>query len=512
MVAMRDGVKLATDVFLPTGGGPSPTILVRSPYNKDISAGLGTNGVERGYAVVIQDTRGRFASEGDNMPFEADGWAAHWDGFDTVAWLQQQPWCNGKIGTYGGSAVGITQLLLAGAGTRGVTCQHITVGAPSLYFDTIYPGGVFKKAMIEDWLRISKFSTNALILWTSHPVHDNYWRQRELNARYGKVNAAAVHIGGWFDIFAQGTLDAFVGYQTRGGPQARGRQKLIMGPWTHGVFQDKAGDLAFPNGKRPPTQVHEPWRWFDHQLKGATNGIDREPAVSYYVMGDITDTNAPGNTWRSAAQWPPVRSAESKFYLQADRSLGERTATSAGSISFTYDPKDPVPTTGGPQLTLPAGPKDQRPVESRPDVVLFTTEALAQPLEATGRVRARLWLASDAPDTDLFVKLCDVYPDGRSFNLCEGQLRARFRATFDKEELLRPGQVYRLDLDLGSTSIVFNRGHRIRLQVTSSSSPGFDPNPNTGDRFRANERTRIANNTIYLGGRYPSQLILPVVR
>jgi putative CocE/NonD family hydrolase len=163
-------------------------------------------------------------------------------------------------------------------------------------------------------------------------------------------------------------------------------------------------------------------------------------------------------------------------------------------------------------LTLPAGPKDQRPVESRPDVVLFTTEALAQPLEATGRVRARLWLASDAPDTDLFVKLCDVYPDGRSFNLCEGQLRARFRATFDKEELLRPGQVYRLDLDLGSTSIVFNRGHRIRLQVTSSSSPGFDPNPNTGDRFRANERTRIANNTIYLGGRYPSQLILPVVR
>jgi putative CocE/NonD family hydrolase len=179
---MRDGVKLATDVFLPPGQGPFPTVLVRTPYNKDPGAGLGKDGAQRGYATVIQDTRGRFGSEGENLPFATDGWSGPCDGLDTVNWLRQQSWCNGKIGTWGGSAVGITQLLLAGTGTEALTCQHITVGAPSLY-EGMYPGGVFKKAMIEDWLRISKFSSNALPLWVNHPKHDQYWEARELNQR-----------------------------------------------------------------------------------------------------------------------------------------------------------------------------------------------------------------------------------------------------------------------------------------------------------------------------------------
>jgi len=511
MVSMRDGVRLATDVYLPTGERPFPTILVRSPYNKDIGVGVGADGVKRSYAVAIQDTRGRSASEGENLPFDADGWDRHSDGLDTVNWLVRQSWCNGKIGTWGGSALAITQLLLAGTGTTNVTCQHLTVGAPSLYDDIVYPGGVFKKSLVEDWLRLTKFSTNALTIWTSHPNHDAYWRARELNGRYGRVNASAVHIGGWFDIFAQGTLDAYDGYQRQGGPLARGRQRLLLGPWTHGVLQDKAGDLTFPNGKKPPTASQDAWKWFDYQLRGATNVLGREPVVTYYVMGDVNDSTAPGNVWRTANQWPPVPAKPTWYYLHADRALTPQRSHRGAPLTYSYDPQNPAPTVGGPQLTIPAGPKDQRPLETRADVLAFSSEPLDKPLEVTGRVRVRLWAASDGPDTDFFAKLCDVYPDGKCFNVCEGQIRARHRQSFDREELLRPGRVYRFDIDLWSTSIVFNHGHRLRVLVTSSSAPGFDPNPNTGEPFRASARTRVARNTVYVDASHPSGILLPVV-
>lgn len=512
MVPMRDGVRLATDVYLPPGSGPFPTILIRTPYNKNGVAALGQDGARRGYAIVIQDTRGRFGSEGENLPFETDGWGRAADGLDTLLWLVKQPWCNGRIGTYGGSAVGITQLLLAGTGTTNIACQHITVGAVSLYHDAVYPGGVFKKAMTEDWLRISGFSTNALGLWTSHPKYDAYWQERDLNRRFAHVNTAAIHIGGWFDIFAQGTIDAFVGYQYKGGPLAKGRQRLVMGPWTHAVFTDKAGDLTFPNGKRPPTVSHDAWKWMDHHLRGQTNGVEREPAVTYYVMGDVTDPKAPGNVWRTASGWPPEKTNLTPFYFDAGTgTLSQNKPTTPRAISYVFDPNNPVPTIGGPQLTIPAGPKDQSIIEYRSDVVLFTSPPLKEPLEVTGRVKCRLWASSDAPDTDWFVRLCDLYPDGRSFNICEGQLRARFRHGFDREVMLEQGKIYPFDIDLWSTSIIFNRGHRIRVHVTSSSAPGFDPNPNTGLPFRSNRQTRTARNTVWTGGKYPSQILLPVV-
>ena len=532
MVPMRDGVKLATDVYLPATNGTFPVLLGRTPYNKAITASAGEDGARHGYATLIQDTRGRFGSEGDNLPFEADGWADKWDGYDTVDWIVRQPWSNGQVGTFGGSAGAITQLLLAGSGQTNVVSQHLTVGGPSLYFDVVYFGGVFRKALVEDWLRVTAFSPQALKLWTSHPDYDDYWRARELTHRYDKINAAAVHIGGYFDIFAQGTIDSFVGYQEHGGPNARGKQKLIMGPWTHGVFTEKSGDLTFPNGKRPPNNVRDQWRWFDHTLKGADNGIDREPAVTYYVMGDTSDTNAPGNTWRTASQWPPVAAVATPFYLHADRTVsrekptvwqpmslthtqtspasGPQTADAEGALAFTYDPTNPVPTIGGRQLTLPAGPKDQRPIESRPDVLVFNSEPLAAPIEVTGRVRAKLWASSDAPDTDFFVRLCDVYPDGRSFNVCEGCLGARFRESFSEEKLLKPGQLCEFNIDLWSTSIIFNQGHRLRVHVTSSSANGFDPNPNTGEPFPSSSRTRVARNTVYCDANHPSQLLLPV--
>lgn len=506
----RDGARLATDVYLPASPaeGRFPVILLRTPYNKDGAAGFGRDGANRGFAVAIQDTRGRFASTGENLPFHLDGP----DGADALAWIQRQPWSDGRVGTWGGSAGAITQFQLARTGARPLQAQFLIVGAPNLY-DVVYTGGVFRKSLIEDWLKATRFATNALAIWEAHPRYDAYWRSRDATRDFRRIDAAAVHVGGWWDIFAQGTLDAFTGYQTRGARAARGRQKLIMGPWTHGVLSAKAGDLTFPDAKNPPGDTEDPWRWFDRWLRNATNQADADPTVRYYVLGDVTDPKAPGNVWRSADQWPPFPDRPAPWYLHADRSLSPTPPAGAADarLTYTYDPAEPVPTLGGIQLTLPAGPRDQRPLESRPDVLVFDTPPLADPLEVTGRVRARLWISSDAPDTDFFVRLCDVYPDGRSFNLAEGMIRARFRGGLAREQLLRPGAITPLNIDVWSTSVVFNRGHRIRVHVTSSSAPGFDPNPNTGAPFRSGPEMRPARNTLHLDPRHPSHLLLPVV-
>ncbi len=509
-VRMRDGIELSTDVYLPDAPPPFPVVLLRSPYSKAMGGEIGRGGARHGYAIVIQDTRGRFASKGENLPFHADGWSDGWDGFDTVKWIAQQPWCNGRIGTYGGSALGITQYQLAGSGTDRVACQHVTVAAPDLYEGGIYRGGVFRKAMIEDWLRVSQFSPKALEIWTAHPNYDAYWQARDLNRRLKYVRWPILHIGGYFDIFAQGTIDALLGCQERGGAGARGRQKLLLGPWTHGVLTDKAGELTFPDAKRPPNQVQDEFRWFDCHLKGQDNGVDELPPVTYYVMGDVTDANAPGNAWRTANAWPPVPTRPTRYYLHEDRTLSASAPAGTGALAYVYDPTNPAPTIGGYELTLPAGPRDQRALEQRPDVLVFSTGPLTAPLEVTGRVRARLFASSDAPDTDFLVKLCDVYPDGRSFNICEGILRARHRTSLARERLLRPGKVYAFDVDLWSTSIVFNRGHRLRVLVTSSSAPAYDPNPNTGAPFRQGSATRPARNTLHLSKSHPSHLLLPV--
>lgn len=512
MLPMRDGVKLATDVYRPKGSGKHPAILIRTTYNKALHAEQGADAVRRGYVMVVQDTRGRFASEGENLPFETDGWwGGREDGLDTVEWMARQPWC-GKIGTVGGSALGITQLLLAGTGTKKVAAQVIHVGAPRAYGDMVFSGGVFRKAMIEDWLRIAAFSPTALAHWTRTDIDGPFWQERDLSRRYSQVHTAAVHVGGWYDIFAQGTIDAFQGFQLRGGQGARGKQRLIMGPWTHGIFQDKAGELKFRNGKTPPVRSADVWAWLGSQLRGEDTGVDRDPAVTYYTMGDARDAAAPGNEWRTATTWPPPGGKNTPYYLGATGALSPVKPSQPGQTTFVYDPRNPAPTTGGPQLTLPSGARNQAAVEARKDVLVFSTPPLDQPVEVTGRVRLRLWASSDGPDTDFVGKLCDVYPDGASYNVCEGILRGRFRQGTAKSILMEPGKPYLFDIDLWSTSIVFAKGHRIRVQVTSSNAPGWDPNPNTGEPFRSSSNVRTARNTIYWGARYPSQIVLPVMR
>ena len=509
LVAMRDGVKLATDVYLPDGDGPWPVIFLRFPYNKALGAGVGPDATKRGYAFVAQDTRGRFASEGENLPFDADGRAdGKWDGHDSADWIAKQPWCNGKIGTWGGSAGAITQYLLAGTGQSNVVSQHLTVGTASLFQEGMYRGGIFRKALVEDWLKATKFESYALDRWTTNYPYGQYWKDREITANFGKINAAGVHLGGWFDIIAQATIDAFVGYQTQGGAGAKGKQKLIMGPWTHGVLQDKAGDLNFPGAKTTPGEVHDSWKWFAAKLKGETNGLADTPAVTYYVMGAMGEEGAPGNEWRTSDRWPPVKTAPRTLYLHSDRVASFTGPESAGSASYVSDPANPVPAVGGYELTIPAGPKDQQNIESRPDVLVFTSAPLDAPLEVTGNVVARIQFASDAPDTDLIVRLCDVYPDGRSFNICEGALRLRFREGIEREVWLKADESVQVAVSLWPTSMVFNRGHRLRVHVASTSSPALEPNLQNGQRPRTGE-PRIANNRVSFG-KSGSQLVLPV--
>ncbi len=506
MLPMRDGIKLATDIHKPDLAKALPVIFARTPYNKNGLDGIGEQSIKRGYVFVAQDCRGRFASEGENLPFNLDGS----DGFDTLEWIAKQPWCSGKIGTWGGSAGAITQFQMVTSGSDKISAQHLTVGAPNLY-DVIYIDGVFRKALIEDWLRGAQWGSNALPRWVSHPLYDDYWRTRDLARDYERANFPAIHIGGYWDIFAQAAIDAFVGYQEHGGPKARGKQRLIIGPWTHGVLQEKAGELKFPNGKNPPGDVHDAWKWFDLTLKSDSANINTGPAVTYYVIGDVADPNAPGNVWRTADQWPPVKTAPTKYFLRSDRTLTRSEPATDDTLTYSYDPSNPVPSVGGPQLTIPAGPMNQKRVEDRPDVLVFTTTALGNPTEITGRVRAKLWISADVPDTDFVARLCDVYPDGRSFNLCEGAIRARFREGLAEEKFLEPGKLYSIEIDLWSTSVIFNTGHRLRLQITSSSYPAMDPNPNTGAPFRSNSQTRKAKIKLYADAQHPSHLLLPVV-
>jgi len=509
MISMSDGIRLSTDIYLPEGKGPWPTVLVRESYVNVKTSPLrfAERWTRHRWAFLMQHTRGRGASEGRNFAFEGDGWADHRDGADTTAWIAKQPWSDGRIATAGESALGIAQLFLAGAGARPLDAQFIAIAEPSLYA-AVHRQGVFRKALVEDWLRIYAYDPDNLRLWRAHPSYDHFWEQRDATKKFGAVDAPAVHLGGWFDVFTQGTIDAFEGYNEQGGPHARGHQRLILGPWTHHLAADKAGSLTFPHGRAVPTEALDPLAWFDFSVKGSNNGIGAEPPVTYYVMGDTTDKGAPGNFWRQTDRWPRADVAPTPLYLHADRSAAFAPPPAGeASLGWTSDPAHPVPTLGGPQLprtSLAPGPMDQALVENRRDVLVFTTEPLAKPIEVTGRLTVRLWISSDAPDTDVIARLCIVGADGKSYNLAEGARRARYAESLRRERLLEPGKVRELVIDLWSTSIVFNRGNRIRVEVASTSYPGYDINPQNG------LTPRIAHNTLHLDPAHPAVVILPV--
>lgn len=510
MVPMRDGVKLATDVYVSkTTTQPHGVILVRTPYNKNMLLPTGMSWSKNGWPTVTQDMRGRYASEGVDTVFRSE----HTDGPDTLAWIATQTWSNGKVATYGGSALGITQYLTAGANPPQLACQYIQVATPNLFKHAMYPGGEFRKNMIEEWLRGQGDEAYSMLpeLWAHENYTMDYWTNVSLDDNWQDVNVPAIHIGGWYDIFTQGTIDGFLGYQHLGGPGAVGKSKLILGPWTHGgAGTQTQGQLTYPSNSIDNFSQNLFWQMANEYTMGGSTEYDSWPAVTYYVMGDVDDVNASGNEWKYADDWP-VPCTERAWYLQTDGSLQQTTPAGTQPFTYTYDPSTPVPTLGGGNLMIAAGPYDQRPVENRPDVLVFTSPVLTQPYEATGPVKAQLFVSSDCPDTDFTVKLTDVYPDGRSMLITDGIIRMRNRNGADHWELMTPGTIYQVDVDLWSTSYVWNTGHQIRVDISSSNYPRCLNNPNTADGICKNTTYSLAQNTIYVDAVHPSCLILPEI-
>jgi hypothetical protein len=495
MVRMRDGVKLATDVYLPDGSGPWPALLIRTPYSRRAIGPPPWSMGDGGYAVVTQDVRGRFDSEGQAIAFFDDGWGQHQDGYDTVAWILKQRWCNGKIGTFGASATGITQYLLAGTDPPGVVCQNIIVGSPSMYQYGARPGGVYLENLFTEWIKATKFGPKTLEMMRDHAAYDDAWATVDLIARLPNIHkiAPAVHVGGWYDIFNAGTVEAFAAMQAKGR-----NQWLVMGPWGHGVGRTKVGELVFPDNAKQIPAVADMGEWTAHWLKGKDNGIERQPRVQYYVMGAIGEEGAPGNEWRTAPGWP-IPATKQRWHLQAGGQLALEAPGAEKPDTYHHDPNNPVPTIGGNNLLIPAGPMDQTKAEQRKDVLTFTSAALGAPLEVTGDVIVRLWVASTATDAHFMAKLCDVYPDGRSMLVLDAARAMSFRESYRHPTPIKPGKVYQITVNLGPTSIIFNKGHRIRLDIASSNSPRFEVCP------------LAATQTVFHDKNHPSALVFPVV-
>jgi predicted acyl esterase len=513
-VAMRDGTRLATAVWRPARTGRWPAIVVRTTYNRDgLTPGYPDLFLPHEYAVVGQDTRGRYASEGFWRPFRDDGWSANQDGFDTIEWVAAQPWCDGHVGTHGGSALGIVQYMAAGAAPPHLDAAWVVVGTPDAYAHMVFQGGGYRKELVDNWLD-GQGGSYMKEEYRQHPNRDDYWAVQDLFTRTSTVRTPMMHVGGWYDIFADGTAQAFTVLQDQAAPGARWNQKLRVGPWTHGTLGlNLAGEAVYPlNALDADPQKADAVRWFDFWLKGKDTGILDEPPARTYVMGPQgLDQTQTGNFWRAAAGWPPP-SVPARYYLGRRGGLSTTPpGSNGGSDAFSYDPLQPVPTAGGPNLTIPAGPYDQTAVEARADVLVYTSDPLTGPLEVTGTVRAHLWASSSATDTDWTVKLVDVYPNGTPLSVVDGVLRARHRVGFETEQLLVPGQVYEFVVDVGVTSLVFGTGHRIRVEVSSSNHTRFDPNPNTGHAFRADAQTQVATSTIHHAAGRASYVELPVV-
>ena len=398
MVAMRDGVKLATDVILPKGTPDAKysAILIRTPYNRRGLVGQkAAEGIPKlGFAAVVQDMRGRFGSEGEDFPvFGGCGWARIRDGYDTVEWIATQPWSDGKVGMMGPSAMGITQNLTLPTQPPHLLCAFVMVAASDMYSQAMYWGGAPRRFLAEGWIAQNKMDRRNLDLFSAHPSYDEFWDFGNTEKEIHRVNVPALYYGGWYDMFCQGTINSFVAAQTRGGPGARGKCRLIMGPWDH---HGPPEGLKYPPNAEPKLEL---WamEWFMKHIKGADITGGRMKPVLYYVMGACEEEGAPGNVWRQADTWP-VPSEPVAYYFHKGGLLSTDKPTAAeASISYDYDPKNPVETRGGGNLILKKGPMDQRPVESRADVLLFTTPVLAEPVEVTGRITVCLLYTSPSP-------------------------------------------------------------------------------------------------------------------
>jgi hypothetical protein len=535
MIPMRDGTRLAANIFRPKAEGRFPVILMRSPYGKpDEKWPDAKRYIPAGYAMVVQDCRGRGKSDGEWDPFRYDVE----DGFDTQEWVGEQPWCNGDIGTSGGSYLGWTQWSAAPNASRHLKAMVPLVPFGNTY-DLAYCGGAFQLALLMGWgsavggvtlspdklaqayqhLPLTTFGGQFdkkiayLDDWVRHPTYDDYWKQRGMDYRYAEVTVPALNIGGWYDIFSKTTIELVNEVRAASRERAvRRNQFVVMGPWTHGVGPRKVGELDF--GADAALNIGDlQFKWFEYWLKDHETGVQDWPACYLFIMGE--------NRWRGENEWPLKRTQFTSYYLhgggranaaEGDGTLGTIWPENEKPDQFTYDPNDPVPSVGGNNLVgATAGPYDQAKVEARQDVLVYSSAALKKDTELTGPVKLLLWAASEARDTDFTAKLVDVYPDGKAYNVCDGILRARYRQGRDKPGLLEPGKAEQFEIDLWVTANVFLQGHRIRLEVSSSNFPRFDRNPNTGHAFGADAELVSAKQTIFHDREHPSHLLLPII-
>jgi hypothetical protein len=549
-VKMRDGITLRADICRPKLDGKFPVLLTRTPYDKNGAVAFCRKAVARGYVVVAQDVRGRYASEGGWYPFKYESQ----DGYDTVEWAAALPYSNGKVGMFGGSYVGATQYLAAIAKPPHLAgiCPNYT--ASNYHDGWTYQGGAFEQWFNESWTTqlaentmsrpiesggdaVSWTQTQPLWShpmlqtpsaagvapyftdWLTHPNYDDYWKEWSIEDHYGQIQVPVFSVGAWYDIFLGGTLRNYARLKNEAGTEAARRgQRLMIYVGGHaggGWAEEKIGAVDF--GNKLPFDLNEATlRWYDSLLKGIVNGLDHEKPVRIFVMGK--------NDWREEDDWPLKRAKATRYYLRSTKPANglERGGTLSTAApaeekpdQYVYDPNDAVPTIGGPLCCEPLptgiGPEDQRPAEARGDVLVFSSPAFTQNTEVTGPISLDLYVSSSAVDTDFTGKLVDVWPNGFAQNLTEGILRLRYRNSEDKPELGNPGEIYHISVDLWATSNVFLTGHKLRLEVSSSNFPRFDRNLNTGGDQARGTNVVKATNVIYHDKFRPSALVLPIV-
>lgn len=543
MIPMRDGVRLAADIYIPTAKGKFPALVLRTPYNKTGDRADAEYFASRGYAVVLQDTRGRYASEGDFYFVLDDGWGEHKDGYDTVEWIADQPWCNGNVGSFGLSYTAMDQYMMAPTRPPHLKAMFAGMAFSDYYKHMRYPNGALRGTALswmversesarhittmEDWqawLRLQNgsavsfyrsFLAQDMLDWLDHPTRDAYWDQAAVYKRWQEIDVPIYHHDGWYDRFTEAITQNFNGVLKNGmSEKTRKSQKLIIGPWPHTAQGPRViGDIDFgPAAEVDLNAVR--LRWFDYWLKGIDNGIMNESPISIFVMGR--------NTWRYENEWPLARTQNTPYYFHGgsgnpsfslnDGVLSSAKADDKKPDQFVADPLNPLPTIGGDDFgsgQTGQGPKDQRPVEAKS--LTYTTEPLTQDIEVTGPVTVVLYASSSAVDTDFVAMICDVHPDGYSQILRNNALRASYRESLEKRVPLKPGEMYQLTFQLNPISNVFKAGHRIRVSISGSSFPKYVPNTNSWKQFGDDTEILKATNVVYHDAAHPSHVVLPII-
>lgn len=552
---MRDGVRLSTDVFLPDTPGRWPTIVLRTPYQSLWSRWIkhAIWWAERGYAFVIQDCRGKFESEGTFYAYVDDGV----DSYDTLTWIADQPWCNGKIGTWGRSYGGIYQWMLGPLQSPDLTCMAAHVISDDFFRDNHYVGGAFQLTL--SIMAAICFSVNVDITqegsaqlynnkrfmrqlplidmdiaaigreipfwrdWLTHDRYDEYWERINTVGKHHLIDVPVFQQCGWYDAYPTSTFKHWEAMTTQPADQGvRTSQKVLMGPWSHSIpTSSKLAEIDFgPSAYRFLNE--EDKRWYDFWLKGEENGVMDEPPIQIFVMGE--------NTWRFESTWPLPNTEYTPWFLhsggKANSLFGDGTLSMDAPASepfdrFRYDPENPVPSVGGNNSTndwsqsaeepIIPGPVDQRMIGRRDDVLVYTSAPLEQDLEVTGYLEMVLYAASSARDTDFTVKLIDVFPDGYAMNISEGILRARYRNDDSNPELLEPNEVEKFTIRMYATSMLFRKGHKLRVDISSSSFPRFSRNLNNGEPVATSTKIVVAEQTVLHSTEYPSHILLPVI-